>query len=167
MLVLRQIQLINFEESPTIIDLTQPLLTLHIYYPEKEFQLIQVEKICFEGLFSNLIDSQQLNSIQYLSCLLSKQLLNMNEFKTDSDLQSKLIECNSALLNSKKEDLLEVYEKNFKEIENLDHLFNLLFTSKSNFDFSLNVAILTDSFSGKEREFQYLGAMLLIDLVSE
>ena len=134
MLVLRQIQLINFEESPTIIDLTQPLLTLHIYYPEKEFQLIQVEKICFEGLFSNLIDSQQLNSIQYLSCLLSKQLLNMNEFKTDSDLQSKLIECNSALLNSKKEDLLEVYEKNFKEIENLDHLFNLLFTSKSNFD---------------------------------
>ena len=134
LLFLQQIQLVNFEESPTIVDITQPILSLHIYYPEKEFQLIQVDKICFEGLFSNLIGTQQLNSLQYLSGILSKQLLNMNEFRTQSDLKSKLIECNSALLNNKKEDLLEIYEKNFKEIDDLGHLFNLLFNSKSNFD---------------------------------
>ena len=39
--------------------------------------------------------------------------------------------------------------------------------SRSNFDFSLKVPILADSFNGKEREFQYLGAMFFIDLLSE
>ena len=39
--------------------------------------------------------------------------------------------------------------------------------SKSNFDFSLKDATLGDSFNDEEREFQYFGAMLLIDLSSE
>ena len=39
--------------------------------------------------------------------------------------------------------------------------------NNSNFDFSLIVAILGDSFNDEEREFQYFGAMLLIDLLSE
>ena len=39
--------------------------------------------------------------------------------------------------------------------------------SKSDLDFSLKVAILTDFFNVEEREFQYLGAMFFIDLFSE
>ena len=39
--------------------------------------------------------------------------------------------------------------------------------NNSIFDFSLKVAILRDSFNDEEREFQYFGAMLLIDLSSE
>ena len=39
--------------------------------------------------------------------------------------------------------------------------------SKFNFDFSLKDATLGDSFNDEEREFQYFGAMLLIDLSSE
>ena len=85
LLVIKEIKLINFEENPISLDITKPLLTLHIYYPEKEHQLIQVQKLCFEGLYSNLIGSQQLNSIQYLSALLSKQLLNQNEFRSETD----------------------------------------------------------------------------------
>ena len=134
LLVIKEVQLLNFEETSISIDITQPILTLHIYYPDKEFQILQVQKIMFEGLYTNLIDSQQFNSTQYLSSLLSKQLLNQNEFQLEKNQKAKILQCNSALLGPQKEDLLNIYEKNLKDIENLDHLFNLIFVSKSDFD---------------------------------
>ena len=116
LLVIKEIKLINFEESPISLNISKPLLTLHIYYPEKEYQLIQVQKLCFEGLYSNLIGCQQLNSIQYLSALLSKQLLNQNEFRSETDQKNKILEVNSALLNPQKEHLLDTYENFFKDL---------------------------------------------------
>ena len=83
----------SFSEKTHVINL-QLLMNsdLHIYYPENKQQLIQVHKLHFEGLYSNLIECQQLNSIQYLSALFSKQLLNQNEFNSEA----KIIETNSA-----------------------------------------------------------------------
>ena len=130
LLVIKEINLINFEENPISLDVTKPLLTLHIYYPENKHQLIQVQKLHFEGLYSNLIECQQLNSIQYLSALLSKQLLNQNELNSEA----KILEINSALLYNQKENLFDTYEKSFKDLENIDYLFNLIFVSKDDFD---------------------------------
>ena len=133
LLHIRKLQLINFEEHSVIMDISQPIMTFNIYDSDKKFELIMTPKQCFEGMYTNLMSVQKLNSIQFLSCILAKQLLNMNEFRTDS-IQNKVVECNFALLNSKEDTILQTYEQNFKEINDLSHMFNLLFTKKSDFD---------------------------------
>ena len=134
LLHIKKLQLINFEEHSVIVDISQPIMSFHIYDAEKSFKLIMTPKLCFEGMYYNLVGTQKLNSVQFLSCILSKQLLNMNEFRTDNIIKNKVIECNSALLNSKEDKILQTYEQNFKEVDDLSHMFNLLFTNKSDFD---------------------------------
>ena len=53
--------------------------------------------------------------------------------RTQNSLSDKIIECNSAII-SKEEKILKKYEQNFQEIDDLSHMFNLLFTQKSDFD---------------------------------
>ena len=50
-------------------------------------------------------------------------------------MKDKIIDCNNALLNNSKEDkIIRNYEENFQDIKDLNNLFNLLFTKKSDFD---------------------------------
>ena len=134
LLLIRDIQLLNFDEQPVSLDTSKPILTLNIVYPDKEFQLLQVHKLMFEGFYENLLNKQKLNSCQYLSTLLSRQLLNQNEILAEKNPQSKILQCNSAIFNTQKENLLNVYENNLADIGKIDELFNLLFFNKNDFD---------------------------------
>ena len=103
LLYIRKVQLINFEDTTITLDKTKPILSFHIYNETKAFELIFAPKMCFEGLYRNLLNTQKLNSVQYLSCVLSKQLLNLNEHLAQKSLNDKMIECNSALIDSRNE----------------------------------------------------------------
>ena len=81
-------------------------------------------------MYMDLLENKKLNSIQYLSGILVKQLLNQNIYRNES-IKDKIIDCNNALLNnSKEEKIIRNYEENFQDINDLNNLFNLLFTEK-------------------------------------
>ena len=85
-------------------------------------------------MYMDLLENKKLNSVQYLSGILVKQLLNQNICRNES-MKDKIIDCNNALLNNSKEDkIIRNYEENFQDIKDLNNLFNLLFTKKSDFD---------------------------------
>ena len=60
MLYIANVKEINFENEPVILKKGEAMLSFNIYNDAKEFKLINVPKISFEGMYADLMYSKSL-----------------------------------------------------------------------------------------------------------
>lgn len=107
-LYIAKVKVIHFDNEPVILKKGEAMLSFNIYNDIKEFKLINVPKLCFEGMYNDLMSNKKLNYVQFLAGKLSKQLLNYNQ--TTQSIEIKIIECNTSLLNDPSSKKIQNYK---------------------------------------------------------